>query len=125
MRLAAPPCDGARRGDEVKWGSGAAFSPAGAQAAILLGNPAQEGPFVLRLKFARRIHRTAPPAFEGRAGHGDRGPVRGPPRERSWIARQLRHCRRRASCISQPAWRITLGQTARPLYRSMAWDRSM
>ena len=38
-------------GDAVKWGPAPASLPSGAQAAILLGNPAQEGPFVLRLKF--------------------------------------------------------------------------
>ncbi len=38
-------------GDAVKWGPAPPSLPSGAQAAILLGNPAQEGPFVLRLKF--------------------------------------------------------------------------
>src|SRR5262245_4307683 len=38
-------------GDAVKWGPAPASLPSGAQAAVLLGNPAQEGPFVLRLKF--------------------------------------------------------------------------
>jgi quercetin dioxygenase-like cupin family protein len=37
--------------DQVKWGAAPASLPAGAQAAVLLGNPQQEGPFVLRLKF--------------------------------------------------------------------------
>ena len=35
----------------VKWGPGPATLPKGAQAAVLLGSPAKEGPFVLRLKF--------------------------------------------------------------------------
>ena len=38
-------------GDNVTWGPAPASLPRGAQAAILLGNPGQEGPFVLRLKF--------------------------------------------------------------------------
>src|SRR5262245_61534297 len=38
-------------GDAVKWGPAPPSLPKGAEAAILLGNPAQEGPFVLRLKF--------------------------------------------------------------------------
>jgi quercetin dioxygenase-like cupin family protein len=37
--------------DAVKWGPGPASLPPGAQAAALLGSPAKEGPFVLRLKF--------------------------------------------------------------------------
>ena len=38
-------------GDAVKWGPAPPSLPPGAQAAILLGSPATEGPFVLRLKF--------------------------------------------------------------------------
>lgn len=38
-------------GDAVKWGPAPASLPPGAQAAALLGSPAKEGPFVLRLKF--------------------------------------------------------------------------
>lgn len=38
-------------GDAVKWGTAPASLPPGAQAAMLLGSPAKEGPFVLRLKF--------------------------------------------------------------------------
>jgi hypothetical protein len=37
--------------DAVKWGPAPPSLPPGAQGAILLGNPAAEGPFVLRLKF--------------------------------------------------------------------------
>jgi quercetin dioxygenase-like cupin family protein len=37
--------------DAVKWGPAPPSLPPGAQAAVLLGNPGQEGPFVLRLKF--------------------------------------------------------------------------
>ena len=36
--------------NEVKWGPAPPSLPAGAQAAVLLGNPGKEGPFVLRLK---------------------------------------------------------------------------
>ena len=38
-------------GDAVTWGPAPASLPPGAQAALLLGSPAKEGPFVLRLKF--------------------------------------------------------------------------
>lgn len=38
-------------GDAVQWGPAPPSLPPGAQAAALLGSPAQEGPFVLRLKF--------------------------------------------------------------------------
>ena len=37
--------------DAVKWGPAPPSLPPGAQAAVLLGNPGKEGPFVLRLKF--------------------------------------------------------------------------
>jgi hypothetical protein len=37
--------------DGVKWGPAPPSLPSGAQAAILLGSPAKEGPFVIRLKF--------------------------------------------------------------------------
>ena len=37
--------------DAVQWGPAPPSLPPGAQAAILLGSPAKEGPFVLRLKF--------------------------------------------------------------------------
>lgn len=37
--------------DAVQWGPAPASLPRGAQAAALLGSPAKEGPFVLRLKF--------------------------------------------------------------------------
>ena len=39
------------RNDAVKWGPAPPSVPPGAQAAVLLGSPAKEGPFVLRLKF--------------------------------------------------------------------------
>jgi quercetin dioxygenase-like cupin family protein len=37
--------------DEVKWRAGPPSLPNGAQAAVLLGSPAEAGPFVIRLKF--------------------------------------------------------------------------
>ena len=37
-------------GDTVTWGSAPPSLPPGAQATVLLGSPAKEGPFVLRLK---------------------------------------------------------------------------
>jgi quercetin dioxygenase-like cupin family protein len=39
------------RGDAITWGPAPPSLPPGAQAAVLLGHPGQEGPFVLRLKF--------------------------------------------------------------------------
>ena len=64
--------------DAVKWGPAPASLPAGAQAAILLGSPAQEGPFVLRLKlpngFVVPPHRHSKDEFvtviQGRFGVG-------------------------------------------------------
>jgi quercetin dioxygenase-like cupin family protein len=41
--------------DAVKWGPAPPSLPPGAQAAVLLGNPGKEGPFVLRLKFPTRF----------------------------------------------------------------------
>lgn len=38
-------------GDAIEWGKAPPSLPPGAQAARLLGSPAEEGPFVLRLKF--------------------------------------------------------------------------
>jgi quercetin dioxygenase-like cupin family protein len=38
-------------GDAIQWGTAPPSLPPGAQAAVLLGSPAKEGPFVLRLKF--------------------------------------------------------------------------
>lgn len=38
-------------GDAIAWGPAPPSLPPGAQAARLLGSPAEEGPFVLRLKF--------------------------------------------------------------------------
>jgi quercetin dioxygenase-like cupin family protein len=46
-------------GDAVKWGPAPPSLPPGAQAAVLLGSPAKEGPFVLRLKFPAGF--TVPP----------------------------------------------------------------
>jgi quercetin dioxygenase-like cupin family protein len=39
------------RGDAVTWGPAPPSLPPGAQAAVLMGHPAKEGPFVLRLRF--------------------------------------------------------------------------
>lgn len=38
-------------GDAIEWGPAPPSLPPGAQAAVLLGSPAKEGPFVLRLRF--------------------------------------------------------------------------
>jgi len=37
--------------DAIKWGAAPPSLPPGAQAAVLLGHPAKEGPFVIRLRF--------------------------------------------------------------------------
>ena len=44
---------------DVKWGPAPAVLPAGAQAAVLLGDPSKESLFVLRLKFPKG-YRVAP-----------------------------------------------------------------
>jgi quercetin dioxygenase-like cupin family protein len=46
-------------GDAVEWGPAPPSLPPGAQAAVLIGSPAKEGPFVLRLKFPSGF--TVPP----------------------------------------------------------------
>lgn len=46
-------------GDAIEWGPGPPSLPPGAQAAMLMGSPAKEGPFVLRLKFPSGF--TVPP----------------------------------------------------------------
>ena len=48
---AADPHHTVVAGDAVKWGPAPPSLPPGAQASPLLGSPAKEGPFVLRLKF--------------------------------------------------------------------------
>jgi quercetin dioxygenase-like cupin family protein len=45
--------------DAIAWGKAPPSLPPGAQAAMLLGSPAKEGPFVLRLKFPAGF--TVPP----------------------------------------------------------------
>jgi len=45
--------------DAVKWGPAPPSLPPGAQAAVLMGSPAKEGPFVIRLKFPAGF--TVPP----------------------------------------------------------------
>ena len=45
--------------DALKWGPAPPSLPPGAQAAVLFGSPAKEGPFVLRLKFPAGF--TVPP----------------------------------------------------------------
>ncbi len=45
--------------ESIQWGAAPASLPPGAQAAVLLGSPAKDGPFVLRLKFPAGF--TVPP----------------------------------------------------------------
>ncbi len=47
---AAEPHHTVVTGDAVQWGPAPPSLPPGAQAAVLMGSPAKEGPFVLRLK---------------------------------------------------------------------------
>jgi len=51
LLLAAEPHHTVVPADAVKWGPAPPSLPPGAQAAVLLGSPAKEGPFVIRLKF--------------------------------------------------------------------------
>ena len=51
MAQSAPdPAHRITTADEIAWGNGPPSLPAGAQAALLYGDPSKEGPFVLRLK---------------------------------------------------------------------------
>ena len=56
---AAEPHHTVVQGDALTWGPAPPSLPPGAHAVVLLGNPAQEGPFVLRLKFPAGF--TVPP----------------------------------------------------------------
>lgn len=51
MLRAAEPHHTVVSADAVTWGAAPPSLPAGAQAAVLLGHPGREGPFVLRLRF--------------------------------------------------------------------------
>ena len=44
------------KADEIQWGPAPPVLPAGAQAAVLDGNPAEEGPFTLRIKLPGDYH---------------------------------------------------------------------
>ena len=54
-------------GDAVKWGPAPPSLPPGAEAAVLLGDPGKDGPFVLRLKFPAGY--TIPPHRHSKAEH--------------------------------------------------------
>jgi quercetin dioxygenase-like cupin family protein len=41
----------AQNSDELQWGDGLAALPKGTQAVVLFGNPSQQGPFAVRLRF--------------------------------------------------------------------------
>ena len=55
--LSAPPAGAAEEhhtvvpADDVSWSPGPPTLPSGAQLAVLFGSPAEDGPFVIRLKF--------------------------------------------------------------------------
>ena len=109
--------------DAVAWGPAPPSLPPGAQAAVLLGNPAKEGPFVLRLKFpagyAVPPHRHSKDELLTVIAGGSRSRP-----GRSWIARRARSCRRRASFTCRPACRTTPGSRRRRSSRSTASARS-
>jgi hypothetical protein len=54
---------------EVKWGPAPAELPAGAQAAVLLGDPGKEGLFVLRLRLPKGISRSSTYTFRAGGRH--------------------------------------------------------
>ena len=61
--------------DAVKWGTGAAVAAARRQAAVLLGNPAKDGPFVFRIKFPAGF--VVPPHRHSKdEDYGDFGTIR-------------------------------------------------
>src|SRR6185437_15074047 len=58
--------------DQIKWGPMPSGLPSGAQSAVLSGDPASSGAFIIRVKSTPpRIYGTAPPSLEGRRRHGD------------------------------------------------------
>ena len=87
--------------DAVKWGPAPPSLPPGAQAAVLLGSPAKEGPFVLRLKFPAGFivppHRHSKDEFVTVLS----GDSRSHPARR-WIARRSSRCRRGVSFTCRP-----------------------
>ena len=91
-------------GDAINWGPAPAWLPSGAQAAVLLGNPAKEGPLRAPPQVPRRLHgaahRHAKDEFvtviAGKFAVGA---------GRRWTGRPQSRCRRRASCICRPASR--------------------
>ena len=110
--------------DEVKWGPAPPSLPPGAQAAVLLGSPAKEGPFVLRLKFPAGF--TVPPHRHSKDEFvtvisGEFAIASGEKLDRA-AAKPLPPA---ASSISRPACRTTPSPTARPSCRSTASARSM
>ena len=109
--------------DAVKWGPAPPSLPPGASAAVLLGNPAVAGPFVLRLKLPAGF--VIPPHRHSKdelvtvisGGFGLRP-------ANKWTALLSSRCRRAASSIFQRACRTMPGPMVKPSCRSTVWVRS-
>ena len=110
------------RGDAVQWGPAPPSLPPGAQAAALLGSPAKEGPFVLRLKFPAGF--VVPPHRHSKDElvtviSGAFGVASGEKLDRA-AAKPLPA----ASFVHLPAGMPTPGPKARRSCRSTAWVHS-
>ena len=55
--------------DKVQWGPAPPILPAGAQIAVLEGNPAEKGPIMMRLRFPANYNIPRALAQHDRAGH--------------------------------------------------------
>jgi quercetin dioxygenase-like cupin family protein len=73
LALSTPPAGAAEEHhtvvpvDEVSWGPGPPTLPSGAELAVLFGSPAEDGPFVIRLKFPAGYE--VPPHWHSKEEH--------------------------------------------------------
>jgi Domain of unknown function (DUF4437) len=73
LALSTPPASAAEEhhtvvpADDVTWRPGPATLPSGAQLGVLLGSPAEDGPFVIRLKFPAGYE--VPPHWHSKEEH--------------------------------------------------------
>jgi hypothetical protein len=73
LALSTPPAGAAEEhhtvvpADDVSWSPGPPTLPSGAQLAVLFGSPAEDGPFVIRLKFPAGYE--VPPHWHSKAEH--------------------------------------------------------
>ena len=103
---------------DIKWGAAPPSLPAGAEAAVLYGDPQKEGMFALRIKAAEGLPYRAAHALQTRGHHSYFGQVQfrdgvegGPSQHRISSGREflvdaarrwpLRICRRRRGCTDQ------------------------